>query len=268
MNNTLKDFNIKAKKSFWQNFLQNTQVLEKISREFDIKWKNILEIWPWYWALTTYLLHEKPSALTLVELDLDMIEVLNQRIEKKELVLGNTDFQIINIDILKYEPNFSDYFVIANIPYYITSPILRKFLYDVTNKPKAMLILMQKEVWEKIIHPKNKSSVLSLYIQKKRNSSKIIDVKNTDFHPAPKVDSVVIKFELHDKYKENDDDEFLEFIKLAFKEPRKMLIKNLSSKYEISNLETIFDDLKIDKKARAEDLDLEKYLEMIEKIKS
>ena len=111
MSNTIKEFNIKAKKSFWQNFLQNTQVLEKIAREFDIRWKNILEIWPWYWALTSYLLDEKPTSLTLVELDLDMIEILNKRIENKELIIWNTNFEIVNIDVLKYEPNFLNYFV-------------------------------------------------------------------------------------------------------------------------------------------------------------
>lgn len=268
MANTIKEFNIKAKKSFWQNFLQNIQVLEKIAREFDIRWKNILEIWPWYWALTSYLLDEKPTGLTLVELDRDMIEILNKRIENKELIIWNTNFEIVNIDVLKYEPNFLNYFVIANIPYYITSPILKRFLYDTANKPEAMIILMQKEVREKIIHKKNKSSVLSLYIQKKREVSKVIDVKNTDFKPAPKVDSVVLKFVLHNKYNELDDNKFLDFIKIAFKEPRKMLIKNLSSKYEISILEEIFDKLWFDKKIRPEDLSIENYLEMIKQIKS
>ncbi|MDD4151892.1 MAG: rRNA adenine N-6-methyltransferase family protein, partial [Candidatus Gracilibacteria bacterium] len=81
MSNTIKEFNIKAKKLFGQNFLQNIQILEKIAREFDIRGKNVLEIGPGYGALTSYLLDEKPTSLTLVELDRDMIEILNKRIE-------------------------------------------------------------------------------------------------------------------------------------------------------------------------------------------
>jgi len=75
-----------------------------------------------------------------------MIEILNKRIKNKELPIDNTNFEIINQDILKYEPEYKDYLVIANIPYYITSPILRRFLYELEKKPKKMVILMQKDV--------------------------------------------------------------------------------------------------------------------------
>lgn len=266
MSDIIKEFHIKAKKSFWQNFLINTVVLETIAKEFNIEWKNIVEVGPGYWALTDYLLKEKPASLTLVELDRDMIAVLESRIGKWELYIKNTDFEIVNQDVLKYEPKYEKYFVIANIPYYITSPILKRFLYDTTHKPEAMLILMQKEVAEKIVSRKNKTSVLSLFIQKKAQVSKVIDVKNTDFKPAPKVDSTVLKFESHSLYTDYDDEKFLEFIKIAFKEPRKFLIKNLSSNYEISKLEKMFDELSLDRKIRAEDVQIEDYLEMMGKI--
>lgn len=266
MSDIIKEFHIKAKKSFGQNFLINTSVLETIASEFNIEWKNIVEVGPGYGALTQYLLAEQPDSLTLVELDRDMIAVLETRIGKWELDTKNTDFEIKNQDVLLYEPKYEKYFVIANIPYYITSPILKRFLYDTKHKPEAMLILMQKEVAEKIVSRKNKTSVLSLFIQKKAHTSKVIDVKNTDFKPAPKVDSIVLKFESHSLYSDSDDEKFLEFIKIAFKEPRKFLIKNLASKYEISKLEQVFDELWLDKKIRAEDVQIEDYLKMMEKI--
>ncbi len=266
MSDIIKEFHIKAKKSFGQNFLINTLVLETIAKEFNIEWKNIVEVGPGYGALTQYLLEENPASLTLVELDRDMIAVLESRIGKWELNTKNTDFEIVNQDVLKYEPKYEKYAVIANIPYYITSPILKRFLYDTTYKPEAMLILMQKEVAEKIVSRKNKTSVLSLFIQKKAHTSKVIDVKNTDFKPAPKVDSIVLKFESHSLYTDFDDEKFLEFIKIAFKEPRKFLIKNLSSNYEISKLEKMFDELNLDRKIRAEDVQIEDYLNMMEKI--
>lgn len=267
MSDIIKEFHIKAKKSFGQNFLINNSVLETIAWELHVEWKNIVEVWPGYWALTEYLLKEKPKSLSLVELDRDMISILEARVLKWELDTNWVDFEINNIDVLKYEPKYEKYFVIANIPYYITSPILRRFLYETSNKPEAMLILMQKEVAEKIVSRKKKTSVLSLLMEKKSHISKVIDVKNIDFKPAPKVDSAVLKFELHNLYTEMDDDKFEEFIKIAFKEPRKFLIKNLSSKYELSKLESVFDNLKIDKKIRPEDLKIEEYLKMIELLK-
>jgi 16S rRNA (adenine1518-N6/adenine1519-N6)-dimethyltransferase len=75
-----------------------------------------------------------------------MIDILNDRIKNEDLNIEETNFEIINKDILKYTPNFENYKVIANIPYYITSPILHHFLYSLKNPPKEMIILMQKEV--------------------------------------------------------------------------------------------------------------------------
>jgi 16S rRNA (adenine1518-N6/adenine1519-N6)-dimethyltransferase len=144
-----------------------------------------------------------------------MIEILNDRISNNDFDLENIDFNINRKDILKYEPENKDYSVIANIPYYITSPILRHFLYDVENKPDEMVILMQKEVAEKImLNFKNKSSVLSLMIEKKSDVSYEQDVPKDFFAPAPKIDSAVLLFKYNNKFNEIDDDKFLRLIKI------------------------------------------------------
>jgi 16S rRNA (adenine1518-N6/adenine1519-N6)-dimethyltransferase len=81
-----------------------------------------------------------------VELDTFMIDILKDRVKNEDLEVNGIIFEIINTDVLKFTPRFEDYKVIANIPYYITSPILHHFLYSLKNSPKEMIILMQKEV--------------------------------------------------------------------------------------------------------------------------
>lgn len=141
-----------------------------------------------------------------------MISILEDRIKKQELNTQGICFEIIHQDILKYTPSFHEYSVVANIPYYITSPILRHFLYDVPHKPQQMLILMQEDVGNKILDPK-KSSVLSLFIAKKCHVSQVIKVPRQSFIPAPKVESSVLNFQLHGLYNEIDDVFFFEIIK-------------------------------------------------------
>ena len=264
----IKKYKIKAKKSLWQNFLINDEILKKISEVLEIENKNIIEVGPWYWALTEKILEKRPKNLTLVELDREMIEILDKRKE-------NGDFQNIdklfikNIDVLKFFPDFEEYFVIANIPYYITSPILRHFLFDVENKPEKMLILMQKDVWDKIIlwqdyTKKQKSSVLSLFVAKKAIAKEVIFVWKQNFSPSPKIESSVLLFERIDDFDYLEDEIFLEFIKKAFVEPRKKLINNLQKAwYEKSKILDIFSLKNIDENIRWEDLNIRQWCDLI-----
>jgi len=277
--NIFKKYKIKAKKSLGQNFLVNEEIVEKISNQLDLNWKNIIEVWPWYGALTEKILNKNPKSLKLIELDLDMIDILNDRIKNWELNINSTDFEIINTDVLKYIPGLKDYFVIANIPYYITSPILKHFLYDVENKPEKMLILMQKDVGDKIIQwqlekeqitkkNKNKTSVLSLFIAKKAKVKEVLFVWKQNFIPAPKVESSVLLFEKHNLYNNIDDLEFLDFIKKWFSEPRKKLIKNLLKNWlDKEKLLKTFSVLNLSENTRAEELNLEKWISFIEEYK-
>jgi 16S rRNA (adenine1518-N6/adenine1519-N6)-dimethyltransferase len=215
--------------------------------------------------LTEKLILKKPQSLELVELDKDMIQLLQEKVENKIFPLENIDFHIYHQDVLKFFPQKDDYLLIANIPYYITSPILRHFLYTVENKPKKMLILMQKEVGEKILgYGKEKSSVLSLMIEKKARVEGVIGVPRQFFLPIPKVDSTVLAFYYEERLAEIADDIFLNFIKLAFAEPRKKLLNNLAkAAYQKEKLLRILQKLGKDENVRAEDLSLEEYGEMI-----
>ncbi len=279
----LNKYKIKAKKSLWQNFLVNNDIVEEIANSINIKWKNIVEVWPGYGALTEKLILRKPKSLNLVELDRDMIDILEKRIKNNDFDLDWINFHINNIDVLKYEPTLYShppfeerssedlkytYSVIANIPYYITSPILRHFLYDVENKPENMVILMQKDVWDKILWKgKNKSSVLSLFIDKKAKVWEFIVVWKHNFIPSPKIESSVLIFEMHNEYSEINDDKFLELIKKWFKEPRKMLMKNLvNSWYDKKYIIQSFYDLWIKDTIRWEDLNIYMWCQLYLKI--
>ena len=279
----LKKYKIKAKKGLWQNFLVNENAIEEIAGTIEVWWKNIIEVWPGYWALTEKLIEAKPNSLNLVELDQNMIDVLEDRISNNDFDLDWIDFKINKKDILKYNPiaplspegveNSSEreeynYSVIANIPYYITSPILRHFLYDTKNKPEEMVILMQKEVADKImLNYRNKSSVLSLMIEKKSDVSYVLDVSKDFFVPSPKVDSAVLLFIYNNKFEEIDDEKFLKIIKIWFRANRKMLIKNFTNAwYEKDYILKLFHDLNIEKTTRWEDLDISIWCSLVKEI--
>lgn len=216
---------IVAKKSLWQNFLEDKYTLEKIVDNCNITWNTIIEVWPGYWALTSYIAGKSPKKLSLIELDSDMFEVLRLRIDACDFLCSS--IELLHQDVLDFIPPEGSYELIANIPYYITSPILQHFLYA-KNPPRSMTILMQKEVADKILWgKKNKSSVIKLLCDKKSKVGHICDVAPEMFSPSPKVWSSVLKFEIHDSFDEIEDEIFLKFIKIAFFSPRKKMLKNL-----------------------------------------
>lgn len=265
----IKKYNIFAKKWLWQNFLINEEILDQIWNIVNVQWKNIVEVWPWYWALTEKLCVKNPLNLDLVELDKDMVKILEDRIKNKDF-WDFKNIEINHIDVLKFIPKQKNYSVIANIPYYITSPILKYFLYKLENKPEKMVILMQKDVWDKIIKKhKNKSSVISLFIEKKSKVSEKIFVWPENFSPAPKVDSSVLLFESHNEFDNVSDNEFLNLIHAWFSENRKKVIKNLEKWWYNKNLILeIFNDLEIKETARAEELWIEIWIKILNKIKT
>ncbi len=261
----LQRYSIRAKKSLWQNFLVNENILQEIADAETILWENIIEVWPGYGALTEKLLEKNPKSLTLVELDSDMIQILEERISFWELDTADIKFNIIHQDVLEYAPDFESYKVIANIPYYITSPILRHFLYDLEYTPKSMLILMQKDVGDKILRKnKWKSSVLSLFIEKKCNVSEMILVPKESFIPAPKIESSVLLFNLHEDFIQIDDESFLKIIKIWFSEPRKKLIKNLIKwGFEKEKIWEYYKENNFSENIRAEELDIRQWCDLV-----
>lgn len=266
----LKKYWIVANKRLWQNFLINDDILSKIANHINITWKDVIEVWPWYWALTEKLLYNNPKELLLVELDDKMVNILEKRIINQELKT-NSIFNILNKDILEFHPDFKDYFVIANIPYYITSPILTHFFFEVKNKPSDMIILMQKDVWDKILLKNwNKRSVLSLYCEYACSEIKeIMKVWPNNFIPAPKVESSVLHFKLKESINIEESTLFLRIIKAWFSERRKKLISNLQKNwlYAKNSLKDSFILLWLDENIRAEELNVSNWLKLVDLLK-
>ena len=148
---------------------------------------------------------------------------------------------------MKYTPELSFYSVIANIPYYITSPILFRFLHELENKPEEMVILMQKEVGDKILRKKGyNNSYLSLALEFScKNIEEICLVEKGNFIPAPKIDSNVLYFQKNPEYDTRKAKHFLSVTSAGFISPRKKLLSNLANTLHIpkERLHTSFEQL-------------------------
>ena len=265
----LKKYNITANKNYGQNFLIDENSVNTIVEEAQVcKEDLIIEIGPGLGTLTSLLL-QNAGKVICIELDSKMITVLKDRFSLYE------NFELINDDILKVDlkrllhenSNFKNVKVVANLPYYITTPIIMKLLEQKLNL-KSITVMVQKEVAERLAEqPGGKETGAITYtINYYTNPKIILDVSKDCFVPSPKVDSSVLHLLILENPKINVSDEklFFKIIKSAFLQKRKTLINSLSNS-GIANkgfLEKMLNDLKINTKARAEQLTLEQFGEI------
>lgn len=183
----LKKYELFAKKKLGQNFLISEKALEQICKAADLqKTDNIVEIGPGLGTLTSLLI-KKCQKVTAIELDRDMTNILAAEYGEKN------SLEIINADALKWTPPLWPYKLVANIPYYITSPLISHFLIREEGRPDLIVLLMQKEVAQKICARPGDLSVLALRVQIFGQPTLIATVKAGAFHPMPKVDSAILK---------------------------------------------------------------------------
>lgn len=253
----------KAKKSMGQNFLKSQEALRMMCTAGEVSDKDIiLEIGPGKGALTQKLL-EKAKQVIAVEKDRDLIEILSKKfadeIKNGKFILINED--ILDINIRGIFPSLN-YKVIANIPYNITGAIFKKFLSD-KFQPETMVLLVQKEVAERVVARDGKESILSLSVKAYGNPKYIMKVHKRFFSPSPKVDSAIISITNISKnnFKTGlDEKNFFNIIKVGFAHKRKVLRKNLEILQKKPNqIDQIFEKLKINPKTRAEDVKIEKW---------
>ena len=241
-----------AKKKFGQNFLVDHNVINQIISEikFDAS-KTFLEIGPGKGALTKELI-KKINPLTIIEIDVDMINILKQ--------INSTNLEIIQIDVLKLDEQFFNKFniVIGNLPYYISSEIIFKLLpiSQIIN----MYFMLQREVADRLIAKAGTkdNSILTNLVNFYFDTEKLIDVNPNAFEPAPKVKSSFIKFSRHNKYNERDYEPYKNIVRTSFKFKRKNLKNNLKNILS----EKDFDFLQLDPTSRAEDLSVEDFLKI------
>ena len=255
-------YNVYPNKKLGQNFLINEESINKIAEEVDQN-DIIVEIGPGLGTLTKVLL-EKAKKVYAVELDSKMCDILKQRfIAYNNLEIINKDILSINID--KEFPNAK---VVANLPYYITTSIITALL---KTNIKDITILIQKEVAERIcaMPGENKAGAITYFVNYYADSEIIKDVGKEEFIPSPKVDSCVVKIIKLEKprVKVNDEKLFFDLIKTNFTKRRKTILNSLSSIIEKEKLQQILNDLNIKDNIRGEELTLEEYAQITNKIK-
>lgn len=254
-----------AKKSLGQNFLISERVVGGIVMAGEIMpGEHIVEVGPGKGVLTAALLASGASVIA-VEKDDRLIPLLSTRF-KKEIDAGR--LVLIHGDVLESMDAVAvrikgPYKVIANIPYYITGQIIRSFL-SIDDKPSAMILMVQKEVADRIIARDNKESILSLSVKAYATPSLVMNVSRGNFFPIPNVDSAVlklsdIKMPFPDPTTEN---RFFEVIKAGFAQKRKKLSGNLVSVMPKEHVTQKFKKLGLDENARAEDVPLATWFEI------
>ncbi len=258
----------RAKKSLGQNFLKSESALRMMISSGEINENDtIIEIGPGKGALTSKLLQVAEKVIA-IEKDFELYEFLK---EKYDVEIKNKKLVLLNEDILEFNPTTyfirpTTYKIVANIPYNITGAILKKFL-SCEIQPEKMVLLVQKEVAERIVARDGKESILSLSVQAYGTPKYITKVHKRFFSPSPKVDSAIITINniSRNNFKTKDDEKrFFEIIKAGFAHKRKVLRKNLENlKYMevgLPYIEEIFKKLGIDQKSRAENIKIEKWL--------
>ncbi len=264
-----KMYDIKPEKSKGQNFLINESVYEKIIESANLnKDDTVLEVGPGLGFLT-FKLAKKAKKVIAVEIDSKISDFLQTSIQAQEI----KNIKVFNKDILKAKgSNFSKigkYKIVSNLPYNISSIFLRKFL-SLSNKPELIILMLQKEVVERIIAKPPKMSLLAVSVQFYSDVALILNVPSDDFYPAPEVNSAIIKITPNKKRLESYEEEkkFFSLLRIAFKSKRKMLKNNLSSGLNLKMEEVLkcLNDLKIDEKTRPEQLNIDDWLKVYKKL--
>ena len=226
----------------------------------------IVEIGPGKGALTEKVL-ERADKVIAVEKDRDLIPILSERFDAE---LIEEKLLLVEEDILTFNPKSHGlkahgYKIIANIPYNITGAIIKRFLSE-TIQPERMVLLVQKEVAERIVARDGKESILSLSVKAYGTPTYKMKVGKRFFSPAPKVDSAIIAITSinKDNFKDTEDEEwFFMVIKAGFAHKRKVLRKNLEEVALLSDIDTAFANLEIDERTRAEDIKFPTWLKLV-----
>ncbi len=273
----MKKYGIKANKDLGQNFLINEEVVENIINSSEISKEDlIIEIGPGLGTLTKELL-KKAGKVVCIELDKKMIKILKDRfITSSNLEILNEDVLQVDLNELikkhKGNDNIKKAKIVANLPYYITTPIIMKLLEDKLDI-ESITVMIQKEVADRLIDiPGGKyTGAITYTIFYYCESEKIMEVSNNSFIPEPDVTSEVIKMKLRNKPAveiENPKVMFM-IIKSAFMQRRKTLLNALTNTQVFASKQEglkILKKLNLDENVRAENLSIQDYANIAKEI--
>ena len=273
----MKKYGISANKSLGQNFLINQEVVDKIVRYSEVSGDTlVIEIGPGLGTLTESLL-DKAGRVVAIELDDRMIKILNERF------VAYKNFEVINNDVLKI--NLSELIareksehglkyakIVANLPYYITTPIIMKLLEEELDI-ESITVMIQKEVADRLIATpgENHSGAITYSVYYYAESEAVMIVDNNSFIPEPEVQSEVIKLKIRKTpaVELTDKNLFFKIIKASFMQRRKTLINALVNGgilKDKSEAKELFERLGFDLNTRGETLSMEEFVRLSEEI--
>ena len=272
INKQIEDADFKIKKKFGQNFLTDQNILTEIIDAADLNNDvAVIEIGPGLGSLTERLV-AKTGFVLCYEIDKEVIPLLKKNLS------GYNNYDVINKDILdvninedieKYLKDYKNIYVVANLPYYITTPIILGLLSK-TDKIDRYVMMMQKEVADRICgKPSTKDyNALSIAIQYRTDAKKITNVPRTVFIPAPNVDSAIIRLDKYKTkvYEAKNEEFFFEFIRLCFSQRRKTLINNLSAKFDKQLIIKMLNHFNIKENVRSEELEIKDFINLCDYI--
>jgi len=265
----LKEEDLKVLKSLGQNFLIDEMALDSIVLAAEIGPDDcVIEVGPGLGVLT-FELAKRAGRVIAIEKDRKMSAYLRREIEKRygtksNIEIINDDILRVNIPQLLEQRGIKSYKLVANIPYYITSSIIRLFL-ETEKKPERIVVLIQKEVAERICAGKGDMSILALSVLLYGSPEIVCNVPSTSFYPAPKVDSAVLLVrDIGKRFPDADYRQVFGLIKMGFSAKRKKLVNNLSAGMKLpkEDVAELLSGIGIGPDVRAEDLSAEDWVRL------
>jgi 16S rRNA (adenine1518-N6/adenine1519-N6)-dimethyltransferase len=257
----LRHYQLKPKDYLGQNFLVDELALDQIVEAADLKKTDtVVEVGPGLGVLTQQLASRAGKVIAL-EKDRTMLDILDFNLKEFKNV------QVLNQDALRFNVSKSlkgRYKVVANIPYYLTSKLFQFFL-EQGNQPELMVLLVQKEVGERITAQAGEMSVLAVSVQLYSDPEVVAEVSKRSFWPSPKVDSVIMRITPRVKYPEvTDRKKFFSMVKVAFAAKRKQLHNNLTNglHMDANGVAEWLASNSLDPKLRAQDLSMEEWVNL------
>ena len=259
----MKNFN--HKKSLGQNFINDQAVIDKIVEYSNVdKETLVIEIGPGMGVLSKKLIPVAKNTI-LYEVDKRLKNILVSELNiynNYELIIGDFLEQDIVKDISKY--NYKKLYVVANLPYYITTPIINKLIHSIY--PDKIIIMVQKEVAERFSAPPNcrEYGYISVYLNSYYDINKLFDVSRTKFTPSPNVDSSVLEMIKSNKIN-NNREKFEQLIEDSFQYKRKNLKNNLKN-YDLKQIEKILEEHTLSLTNRAENISLDIFYDIAKRL--
>lgn len=267
----LQKYNFTFRKKYGQNFLIDNNVLEKIVEAAQLdKTDCVLEIGPGIGTMTRYLA-DKAKTVIAVEIDKNLIPILEDTLSDFDNVkILNSDILKVNINnIVEEENNGKPVKIVANLPYYITTPIIMQ-LFESHTALESITVMVQKEVADRMqAHPGTKDyGALSLAVQYYSRPETIAKVPAACFMPKPNVDSTVIRLMKYDKPRLDIEKEkyLFDVIRASFNQRRKTLVNGLSNSPKLGlgkdDIKKALADMGLSENVRGETLELERFIEL------